>query len=75
MSEARKLPLAYMLDVMNDPSADQVRRDRMAIAAAPFVHQRAPEAEKGKKELAQDAAVTAQNGTEWAELLPSSPTQ
>lgn len=64
-----------MLDVMNDPTAEQVRRDRMAIAAAPFVHQRAVEGEKGKKEQAAEAAVTAQKGTEWADLLPSAPTQ
>jgi hypothetical protein len=54
-----------MLDVMNDPGADQARRDRMAIAAAPFVHQRAAEGEKGKKEQRQDEAKTAQTGTDW----------
>ena len=31
-------PLAYMLKVMNDPREDAGRRDRMAIAAAPFCH-------------------------------------
>jgi hypothetical protein len=65
IAQARKLPLAYMLDVMNDPDADQSRRDRMAMAAAPFVHQRAVEGEKGKKEQRQDAAKTAQSGTDW----------
>jgi hypothetical protein len=33
-------PLEYMLAVMNDVAADDARRDRMAIAAAPFVHAR-----------------------------------
>jgi hypothetical protein len=37
----RMSPLEYMLSVMNDPGADPARRDRMAIAAAPFAHQRA----------------------------------
>src|SRR3954469_16954471 len=34
-------PLAYMLRVMNDPGAEPERRDRMTIAAAPFVHRQA----------------------------------
>ena len=32
------LPLTYMLSVMRDTSADQKRRDAMAVAAAPYVH-------------------------------------
>ena len=31
-------PLGWMLAVLNNPEADEARRDRMAIAAAPFVH-------------------------------------
>lgn len=42
-------PLTYMLKVMNDEGADKERRDRMAIAAAPFVHPRKGEG-KGKKD-------------------------
>lgn len=42
-------PLDYMLKVMNDPGADKDRRDKMAIAAAPFMHPRQGEG-KGKKE-------------------------
>jgi len=41
-------PLTYMLKVMNDPLAEKDRRDRMAIAAAPFVHSRIEG--KGKKD-------------------------
>lgn len=33
-------PLEYMLEVMRDPTADKERRDRMAIAAAPYCHPR-----------------------------------
>lgn len=69
IAQARKLPLAYMLDVMNDPEVDQARRDRMAIAAAPFVHRRAAEEEKGKKEQRQAEAATAQTGTDWEDDL------
>ena len=57
---ARKLkisPLDYMLSVMNDPLSDTNRRDRMAIAAAPFVHGRADgEGSKGEREKRADRA-------------------
>jgi hypothetical protein len=36
----RQLPLDYMLQVLNDASQPIERRDRMAIAAAPYVHPR-----------------------------------
>jgi hypothetical protein len=49
-------PLEYMLDVMNDDSADAARRDRMAQAAAPYVHGRVADTAKGKKEQAQEDA-------------------
>src|SRR3954466_8232953 len=55
-------PLAYMLRVMNDPGAEPERRDRMAIAAAPFMHSRAGEAKKGKKEEQADRAKAAATG-------------
>ena len=32
------LPLDYMLAVIRDPNATQQRRDRMAVAAAPYCH-------------------------------------
>lgn len=47
-------PLAYMLRVMNDPTVDANRRDRIAVAAAPYVH--AKIGEGGKKEKKQDRA-------------------
>jgi hypothetical protein len=34
------LPLDYMLTVMRDPTADNKRRDAMAMAAAPYLHPR-----------------------------------
>ena len=43
-------PLEYMLRVMNDPKCPIDRRDRMAIAAAPFCHTR-----KGEGGLKIDA--------------------
>lgn len=67
-------PLEYMLSVMNDPDADPDRRDRMAQAAAPYMHPkaerpRADASEQGKKELAREAARTAERGTGWEGLL------
>lgn len=49
-------PLDYMLTVMNDGDSDSDRRDRMAIAAAPYVHARASDLAGGKKEQQQEAA-------------------
>lgn len=62
-------PLQYMLAVMNDPKAETFRRDRMAIASAPFVHPRVADVAKGKKDRQAEAAATAGVGTEWADDL------
>jgi hypothetical protein len=62
-------PLDYMLAVVRDPTAAQTRRDRMAIAAAPYCHPRTTEAPLGKKDQAQLDAVTSAKGTEWSELV------
>lgn len=55
-------PLEYMLDVMNSEDAEDARRDRMAMAAAPFVHARASDAAPGKKEQKQEAAEKVATG-------------
>ena len=54
-------PLDYMLGVMNNAEAEEARRDRMAIAAAPFVHGRVG-GSKGKKEQREDKAKKAGSG-------------
>lgn len=48
-------PLTFMLQVMNDPKAPDDRRDRMAIAAAPFVHARKGIGQGKKAEKAERA--------------------
>jgi hypothetical protein len=58
-----------MLHVMNDPEVDSSRRDRMAIAAAPYVHGRAAEEKPGKKEIATQEAFEAGDGTDWGDDL------
>lgn len=56
-------PLDYMLNVMRDEAADGNRRDRMAVAAAPFVHGRADGADTSKKAKKQaDAERAATQG-------------
>jgi hypothetical protein len=51
-----------MLSVMRDEGEDPVRRDRMAMAAAPFVHVRAADVRPGKKEEQAEAAKKASTG-------------
>lgn len=53
-------PLEYALEVMNDPSIDEMRRDRMAIAALPFMHPK--KGEIGKREADVDNAKVASKG-------------
>lgn len=51
---SEKTPLTYLLEVMNDPKAEQALRVRAALGAAPYVHGKATEL--GKKEARQVAA-------------------
>jgi len=62
-AEAANLtPLEYMLKVMNDATeTDKARKDRMAIAAAPFCHVRKGEG-AGKKDEKADRAKSAASG-------------
>jgi len=61
-SPGGKSPLDYMLDVMNDSAADDARRDRIAMAAAPYVHAKASDTAPGKKEQKQARAQEAASG-------------
>jgi len=60
------MPLDYMLMVIADETATQERRDRMAIAAAPYCHPRVAERFKGRKDEQSEAAESAGIGTPWA---------
>ena len=67
-------PLEYMLGVINDPAADPARRDRLAMAAAPFCHERMADRVIGKKEVAQAKAASAGANSEWGDdLMPMPP--
>jgi hypothetical protein len=61
-------PLEYMLNVVNDETADVARRDRLAVAAAPFVHRRADEVGQREK-MRRDAATSHLDFPEWSELI------
>lgn len=63
-------PLDYMLTVMNDSEADHDRRDRMAIAAAPFVHEKPSDRALGKKEQAQLKAESVVSSGKFATPPP-----
>lgn len=60
MVTEHRTPLDYMLAVVNDPTIDAARRDRMAVAAAPYLHPKV--AESGKKEDRAAAASAATSG-------------
>lgn len=66
--DAGKKPLDYMLGVMNDESAEDDRRDKMAMAAAPYIH--AKRGEGGKKEERQAAGQKASSGKFAASEAP-----
>lgn len=67
-----RTPLQYMVWVMNNPKASPERRDKMAIAAAKYLHQvHGGAQELGKKEQKTQAAgkLTASGG----KLAPAKP--
>jgi hypothetical protein len=57
VDSGRRMPLEHMLAVMDDPKASQDRRDRMAIAAAPYLHPRLSSIDSTVK-LAAEVTVT-----------------
>ena len=60
-------PLQYMLQIMRDPKAGDMRGGSDGDPAAPFCHARA--ADVGKKERAAAAAETAGQGSAWGDDL------
>lgn len=71
VKEAKKVklsPLDYMLKVINDETADPDRKDKLAIAAAQYVHPR-PGTGPGKKQERQERANKAGSG----KFAPSAP--
>ena len=65
---ANMSPLEYMLHVMNSRKAEPERRDRMAVAAAPYVHGKM--GEQGKKAAKDAAAKEVGGGSRFASAPP-----
>lgn len=62
-------PLEYLLSVMRDPQMDGFRRDRAAVAAAPYVHEKVADRAVSKKEDRVQRAHTGHVDTEWGEVV------
>jgi hypothetical protein len=62
-------PLAYLLREINDETVPKDRRDRLAIAAAPYCHPRLMPQRASKKDQATKAAFGAGLGTGWTDDL------
>lgn len=62
-------PLEYALQVMNDPREPKERRDRLCVAAMPFVHTK--KGESGKRESTKDDATRAATSGKFA--TPNAP--
>jgi hypothetical protein len=73
--KAATTPMEYMAAVMMDENADPKRRDEMAKALAPYVHQKLAQREVGIKALAQADAETAGVGSDWEEDLQFNPSK
>ena len=69
-AQAGMSPLDYMLQVMRSSNVDPQRRDRMAIAAAPFFHPRKEPVGQGKREAADAASKKASGGKFGARPAP-----
>ncbi len=68
--DGEAMPLDYMLAVMRDNSVDVARRDRMAVAAAPYLHAKPSETGAlGKKEQAAIDAGKPDISTELGEIM------
>lgn len=65
-------PLEFMLAIMRDEEQPLRNRVAMAVAAAPYVHPKASDLVKGKKEQQAAAAANAGQGSEWGEDLEAS---
>ena len=61
-------PLEYALHVMNDPRESKDRRDRLAVAAMPYVH--AKLGEGGKREKQANAAKSAATSGKFGVAQP-----
>jgi hypothetical protein len=58
-------PLQYMLRIMRDPEVSPVRRDAMAIAAAPYVHSKLAQVDATAQDKQNIIGVRLWTREEW----------
>ena len=58
-AEGGEMPIEYMLRVMRDPGTWSLRRDKMALAAATYLHQRIATLPAGDNENEDEKTETA----------------
>jgi hypothetical protein len=73
VSEAGVTPLEYMLAVLRDKTVDPERRDRMAAAAAPYIHPRLSNVEAKIDVTGHEAALAELEEIEAVRLVPALP--
>jgi len=66
-------PLEYMLAVLRDEEADPERRDRMAAAAAPYIHPRLANVEASIAVTGHEAALAELEEIEAVKPIPALP--
>jgi hypothetical protein len=69
MPEHWETPLQYAMRILNDPATPAERRDRLAQAFAPFVHQRLTGVYMSAGRQEQERAKRAGDGTPWRSIL------
>ena len=65
-------PLDYLLRVIGDPKAGDARRDRLALAALPYLHPKVHDRVMTRKEKTRQAVARTMNGDsndEWSDVL------
>jgi hypothetical protein len=63
-------PLEYLVAAINDPTASDARRDRIALGLAPYIHARKAEAAgPTARQRTEEAARQAGQGSAWGSIL------
>jgi hypothetical protein len=72
LTEAQRvgeMPLDYLLRLMRDETAAPARRDRAAVVASQYCHERRADTRQSKKQRQAKEAREAGTGSEWGSDL------
>ena len=75
VAEAGMTPLQYMLAVLADETVEPERRDRMAAAAASYIHPRLANIEATVAVTGHEAALQELDALDAEAILPSRPVE